>query len=135
MRARKVSDIHNRVILVNGTENSVLISIHQNSLPSSPVTHGAQVFWNRQAGADILAESVQQALKETINPGNEKLTRRIPDTIYLMKHVKAPAILVECGFLSNGSETDHLQQPSYQMKLASAIACGYLRRVGAKEAT
>ena len=45
IRQRKVSDLKNRVALVNGTENAVLVSIHQNSLPSSPSTHGAQVFW------------------------------------------------------------------------------------------
>ena len=50
MRQRKVSDIHNRVALVNGIPDAVLLSIHQNSLPSSPVTHGAQAFWNRQDG-------------------------------------------------------------------------------------
>ena len=134
MRARKVSDIHNRVELVNNMENSVLISIHQNSLPSSAVTHGAQVFWNRQEGAGALAESVQEVLNVTINTGNEKNIRRIPDTIYLMKHVTAPGILVECGFLSNSTETEKLQQPSYQLKLAAAIACGYLRCAGAEEA-
>ena len=43
LRQRKVSDIHNRAALVNQTPGAVLLSIHQNSLPSSPVTHGAQV--------------------------------------------------------------------------------------------
>ena len=135
MRARKVSDIHNRVEIVNSIENSVLISVHQNSLPSSAVTHGAQVFWNQQEGAETLAESVQEVLNELINSGNEKNTKRIPDTIYLMKHVTAPGILVECGFLSNSTETERLQQPSYQLKLAAAIACGYLRCAGAEEAS
>ena len=135
MRARKVSDIHNRVALVNGIENSVLISIHQNSLPSSTVTYGAQVFWNRQEGAEVLAESVQEILNKTVNTGNEKRTKRIPDSIYLMKHVTAPGILVECGFLSNTAETEQLQQPSYQLKLAAAIAGGYLRCAGGKEAS
>ena len=52
----------------------------------------------------------------------------------MMKHVTAPGILVECGFLSNSAETEKLQQPSYQLKLAAAIACGYLRCAGAEEA-
>jgi len=127
IRARKASDIRNRVALVNGTENAVLVSIHQNSLPSSPVTHGAQVFWNGQEGAQALAETVQTALNETVNPGNEKHAKAIAPTIYLMKHVTAPAILVECGFLSNGEETGRLQEPSYQTRLAAAITAGVLR--------
>ena len=127
IRARKASDIRNRVALVNHTENAVLLSVHQNSLPSSPVTHGAQVFWNQQADAEILAQIVQTSLNDVINQGNEKHPKRIPDTIYLMKHVTAPAILVECGFLSNSEEARILQTPSYQTKLAAAITIGYLR--------
>lgn len=126
MRQRKTSDLKNRVKLVEETENAILLSIHQNSLPSSPVTHGAQVFWNRQEEAEGLAEQVQEALNQSINAGNEKHPRPIPDSIYLMKHITAPGILVECGFLSNGPETELLQDPSYQLRLATAIVAGYL---------
>ena len=84
MRQRKSSDLKNRVKLVEATENAVLLSIHQNSLPSSPVTHGAQVFWNRREGAEVLAESIQNALNANVNAGNEKRPRQIPDSIYLM---------------------------------------------------
>ena len=52
LREKKVSDLHNRVALVNELPGAVLLSIHQNSLPSSPSTRGAQVFWNRQEGAE-----------------------------------------------------------------------------------
>jgi len=133
IRARKASDIRNRVALVNGTENAVLVSIHQNSLPSSPVTHGAQAFWNRQEGGEILAAIVQDSLNQAINAGNEKQAKKIPDTIYLMKHVMAPAVLVECGFLSHAEETKLLQEPSYQIKLAAAITAGGLRVLAGEE--
>lgn len=126
MRQRKSSDLKNRVRMVEETENAVLLSIHQNSLPSSPVTHGAQVFWNRQEGAEALAERVQDALNAGINAGNEKRPRQIPDSIYLMKNITAPGVLVECGFLSNAAETEQLQDPAYQLRLASAITAGYL---------
>ena len=127
IRARKASDIRNRVAIVNGTENAVLLSIHQNSLPSSTVTHGAQVFWNQQEGAKELAEAIQTSLNDTINVGNEKHTKQIPPTVYLMKHVTAPAMLVECGFLTNQEETGRLQDETYQRTLAISIAAGYLR--------
>jgi len=133
IRARKASDIRNRVSLVNSTPNAVLLSIHQNSLPSSPVTHGAQVFWNRQEGGEVLANVLQDALNQSINPGNEKHPKPIPATIYLMKHVTAPAALVECGFLSNQAETALLRHPAYQTKLAMAIAAGFLRVLAGEE--
>lgn len=126
MRQRKTSDLKNRVKLVEETENAVLMSIHQNSLPSSPVTHGAQVFWNRQEGAKELAASIQETLNATVNAGNSKQPRQIPDSIYLMKSISAPGVLVECGFLSNGPETERLQSPAYQLRLAAAVTAGYL---------
>lgn len=67
MRQRKVSDLHNRASFVNGVPNAVLLSIHQNSLPSSPVTHGAQTFWNRQEGAEALARTLQAGLNPVVN--------------------------------------------------------------------
>lgn len=126
MRQRKTSDLKNRVKLVEETENAVLLSIHQNSLPSSPVTHGAQVFWNRQEGAEALAGSIQETLNAAVNAGNDKRSRQIPESIYLMKNITAPGVLVECGFLSNGPETNRLQDPAYQLRLAAAVTAGYL---------
>lgn len=133
IRQRKASDLKNRVALVNATPNAVLLSIHQNSLPSSPVTHGAQVFWNRQEGAEALALLVQDSLNGTINVGNEKNAKQIPPTIFLMKNITAPGVIVECGFLSNAEETRRLQEPSYQRKLAAAIAAGCLRCLAGEE--
>ena len=124
LREKKVSDLKNRVALVNELDGAVLLSIHQNSLPSSPVTHGAQVFWNGGEGAEAWGTMVQDALNQTVNAGKEKQGRRIADSIYLMKHVQSPAVLVECGFLSNGEETVLLQKPDYQLTLATAIAAG-----------
>lgn len=124
MRERKVSDIHNRVAMINDTPNALLLSIHQNSLPSSTVTHGAQVFWNEKA--ELWAKATQEPLNSIIND-RAKEPRKIPSSIYLMNHVTVPAILVECGFLSNPQETGLLQTETHQMKLATTISAGYLR--------
>lgn len=126
IRERKVSDIRNRVALVNGTENGLLLSIHQNSLPSSPSTHGAFVFWNGVEGGENLAKALQDALNGSVNLGNEKEARQIPDSVYLMNHVTAPGALVECGFLSNAAEAAALRDPAYQTRLAVAITAGVL---------
>ena len=133
MKARKASDIQNRVALVNSAKSAVLLSIHQNSLPSSPITHGAQAFWNRENGAEALARRIQDSLNTVINPDRPKNPRLIPESIYLMNHVQAPAVLIECGFLSNREETLQLQESSYQTKLAAAITSGYLCCVSGEE--
>ena len=133
IRERKASDLRNRVTMANEAESNVLLSIHQNSLPSSPVTHGAQVFWNQQQGAEELACIVQDSLNAAINQGNEKHPKAISDSIYLMKHAQVPGALVECGFLSNEEETLLLQDAAYQMKLAASITAGYLRWAAGEE--
>ena len=72
---RKSSDLKNRADFVNRHDNAVLVSIHQNSLPSVPSVHGAQVFYNTIPSSDALAEYIQTALNATVNPGNEKIGR------------------------------------------------------------
>ena len=127
LRKEKVSDTKNRVALINSIANGRLISIHQNTLPGHPGVHGAQVFYGAVSGSDTYAAAVQQALNETVNVGNEKTPKPIGSDIYIMAHARCPAILVECGFLSNSSETALLLTGAYQTKLAAAIGCGYLQ--------
>lgn len=127
LRQEKVSDTQNRVTLINSVVGARLISIHQNTLPGHPEVHGAQTFYGTVNGSEAYAASVQQALNDAVNVGNEKNARAIGSDIYIMAHADCPAILVECGFLSNSTETALLLQPEYQIKLAMAIGCGYLQ--------
>lgn len=127
IRQQKVSDTKNRVALVNSIENARLISIHQNALAGHPSVHGAQVFYNAVGDSSTLAETMQQELNQTVNVGNEKGKKPISKDIYLMSHVTCPAVLVECGFLSNTAESEILQTPSYQMLLAMTICCAALK--------
>ena len=126
LREKKASDLKNRVALVNETPNAVLLSIHQNSLPASRRVHGAQAFHARTEGSEALAESVQVALNAAVNPGNEKSRKVIDKSVYLMKNIQCPAVLVECGFLSNAEEAARLRQADYQRKLAVTVAAGFL---------
>lgn len=125
LHQKKVSDLENRAALVNGLADAVLISIHQNSLPSSPKTRGAQVFYNGVGYAPELAAAAQERLNQAVNGEKEKTAKRISDSIYLTRHAQAPAVIVECGFLSNDGDTARLKEPEYQLHLAAAIAAGY----------
>ncbi len=127
LREKKVSDLKNRVALINQQSGAVLISIHQNSMPDHPSVHGAQVFYNAVSPGGELGMTVQGALNGAVNAGNEKNARAIDSTIYLMKNVRCPAILIECGFLSNPAETRLLLTDEYQVKLAACIAAGLLQ--------
>lgn len=125
LREKKISDLNNRVALINRTDNAFVISIHQNSLPSHPRVHGAKVFYNTIQPAVQAGNAVQNALNLAVNEGNERLVTAIDSTIYLMKESIRPAILVECGFMSNPEESEKLQEASYQLRLAAAVAAGF----------
>lgn len=127
IKEQKVSDLKNRVQMINSTPDATLISIHQNSLAGNSKVHGAQVFYNTVQPAAKIAESVQHAMNQVINSGNEKNCKAIDSSIYLLKEVQVPAILVECGFLSNKEETHLLCSADYQKQLAAVIASGYLQ--------
>ena len=118
--ARKVSDLKTRVNMVNKMENCILISIHQNHFTDSKYS-GAQVFYANTPDSRQLAESLQSAFTSTVNPGSNRIIK-VADGIYLMQHVNCPAVLVECGFLSNYEEESLLQTKQYQQKICSVLA-------------
>lgn len=132
MRERKVSDLHNRTKAVEQTENAVLISVHQNSFTDSKYS-GAQVFYAPTTGSQDFAERTQELLRGNLSPGNDRKAKPIPQSVYLMNHIRCKAILVECGFLTNPEEDRLLQTPEYQLKLAATLAEAYLQE-SAREA-
>lgn len=122
--ARKASDIRARVRLTEETPKAVLLSIHQNHFPESKY-RGAQVFYAAADGSRALAERLQTALGTQLDPDNHRACKKAGE-IYLLKHVSCPAVLVECGFLSNPAEEALLRTPEYQKKLAAVLCCGML---------
>ena len=118
--AKKVSDLKERVRIVNSTDNAVLISIHQNTYPSSQY-NGAQVFYAAGKGSQQLAEQLQSAFISTVNPGSKRSSKKA-DGVYLMQNIDCTGVLVECGFISNPTEEAKLRDPEYQKKLCCVIA-------------
>lgn len=116
---KKVSDIHNRVAMVNRTPDALLVSIHQNQFSESQY-RGAQVFYAQ--GSQELAELLQSELAAQVDPRNHRQCKQAKG-IYLLEHISCPAVLIECGFLSNPAEEALLRDAAYQKKLACAIAC------------
>ncbi len=125
LHEKKVSDIYNRVALIQATPNATLISIHQNSYPDSQYD-GFQVFYATTDDSQPLAEAVQTSLKANLNPENSREVKQIYDTVYLLNHSSCPAILVECGFLTNLQEAEKLETEGYQLQLAASILAGVL---------
>jgi N-acetylmuramoyl-L-alanine amidase len=125
LREQKRSDLENRVALINSTENGVLISIHQNMFPKS-ASHGTQVFYGRAEDVQWAGET-QARFCTILQPENDRQAAQISDSVYLMSHISCPALLVECGFLSNQTEEEQLKDPTYQKKLAGVLLASYLQ--------
>ena len=126
LREKKASDLRNRAQAVEQVENAVLISVHQNTFIDKKY-HGAQVFYAPTEGSRELAEAVQEALRAGLDPDNGRQAKPIPDSVYLLHHVTCPAVLVECGFLSNPEEEALLRSSRYQTKVAAVLAGAWLR--------
>lgn len=119
IRQKKQSDLNNRVTLVNGTENALLVSIHQNFFSDSRYS-GVQVFYAGNGDAR-LAEGLQSAANRFLTPGTNREAKPA-EGVYLMRKVHCPAILIECGFLSNPAELQNLKDAAYQKRLCAVIA-------------
>lgn len=127
LRKRKVSDIHNRFDVLEKNPDAVFISIHQNKFEDNS-QHGTQVFYSgNNDESKLLAESIQNSIVSVLQPDNSRVVKKSGSGIYLLYHAKLPAVLVECGFISNSAEVKKLNDENYRMKIAILIADGLIK--------
>ena len=79
------------------------------------------MFYNRQSGSQVLAESMQTAFRENLCPDNKRQIKKASG-VYLMDHINCTGVLIECGFLSNHREESLLRSEEYQQKICCIIA-------------
>ena len=127
----KEEDMKKRKEIIEEANADLTISIHLNSYPSDASVYGAQVFYapNKQKRTDDnsceqlsqkYGESIQKSLESNIEDGRERVSMEKSDT-YLLKNVRTPYVLVECGFLSNENECKRLKTAEYQQLIAASI--------------
>ena len=123
---RKRSDIHYRAEFVNERPNSILVSVHPNFFEQSQYK-GAQMFYSAANPDSLqLAEAIRSCITDTLQPENKR-ENKASNGIYLLDHVTVPAVIVECGFLSNPDEATLLCSHDYQLGMAEEIARGIIR--------
>lgn len=126
LREKKVSDLHRRVEICNESDNNILVSIHQNKFENN-VYSGAQVFYSvNHNDSMLLAEAVRNAVVSLLQNNNTRELKPANSDIYLLDNTVVPAIIVECGFLSNPEERSKLLDETYQSEMAYAISMGVL---------
>ena len=126
IRKRKVSDMKKRLEIFNSSEENTVISIHQNKFSESKY-HGTQIFYSpNNPKSKQLADSIKYSVKGLLQPDNERECKKADSGIYLLKNTNNPAVIVECGFISNGEECKNLLDSQYQKQMAYSITAGFL---------
>ena len=118
---KKRADLIARTEIANEAENSVFVSIHQNKFQSSKY-RGLQVFYSKNnLQSREIAEIIKKQNKQMIDKNNNREVKPAGREIYILDNLDIPAVLIECGFLSNSAEAELLNSDSYQKKLAFMI--------------
>ena len=123
---QKQSDMENRLAIINGQDNALFLSIHQNQF-TDPKYSGAQMFYPLEnADSERLAAIMQKSFVEFLQPDNKRETKPVTDEIYLLKNSNCPRVMAECGFLSNPEEAALLETDEYRSKVAFVLYTGIL---------
>ena len=126
IRKRKVSDMKKRLEIFNSPKENTIISIHQNKFSESKY-HGTQIFYSpNNPKSKQLADSIKYSVKGLLQPDNERECKKADSGIYLLKNTNNPAVIVECGFISNEEECKNLLDSQYQKQMAFSITAGFL---------
>jgi len=126
LSSTKQGDMYTRRVKANASQADIFVSIHQNSYHQGNV-HGAQVFYfNTSDNSRKLAEHIQQQIKEFVGT-NRRLEARPNKNYYVLRQTVMPAVIVECGFLTNYNERTRLTQADYQRRIAWGIYLGIVQ--------
>ncbi len=122
---RKLSDLKNRCNIAAEYPEAIFISIHLNSYSQSKYS-GFQAYYSEiNEDARVLASEIQSSVKERVQSNNKRVIKS-GSGLYLLDNVSNPAVLLECGFLTNAEECEKLSKKEYQKELSLAIVCGII---------
>lgn len=108
-----------RVAIANSYPNAIFVSIHFNSAKRSGAGGIETYFYNRESLP--LASAIHYYVAGGAPSSNRNVRRR---GYFVLRKTTVPAVLVECGFLTNPTEAAYAQTASYRQKLAEEIAAG-----------
>ena len=131
---KKMLDLGARRKIAEESENAVFVSIHMNSYPEERYS-GLQVFYSPNDNrSHTLAGLIQNTVQNHLQPQNNRKIKEATSSIYLLDRLQCPAVLVECGFLSNPHEADLLSQETYRQKMAFILFCSVMSYISAENA-
>lgn len=121
---QKKSDMQNRLEIFSKYSDGISLSIHQNQF-TDPQYSGAQMFYSADnSESEMLASAMQKQFVALLQPDNTRETKPVGDELYLLNNTECPALMIECGFLSNPEEAEKLESEDYQKQVAFTIMTG-----------
>lgn len=119
---KKILDLAARLRIARQTDNSIFVSIHMNSFPNEKY-NGLQVYYSKNdKNSKIMAQMIQNSAIKLLQPNNNRKPKEATSAIYLLDRLEKPAVLIECGFLSNPEDRNLLSTAEYRRKMSLMIA-------------
>ena len=118
----KLRDMQARKATIDNAHPNLVISVHMNKFSQS-YRVGPQVFYQEgKADGQILANSLQKVFNDCTGNSHEA----IAGDFYICRETDCPAVIVECGFLSNAGECEKLQTDAYREQICDYIFSGVM---------
>ena len=127
IRQKKITDMKTRLKIMEDNPEAIFVSVHLNKYTAAS-PKGTQVFYAPKAeGSYELAESIQSSAISMLQPENHRKVKKAGKDTMLLYRAPIPAVIVECGFLSNPQELERLKDEEYQSEMAFSIAVGIIK--------
>lgn len=121
-----MQDLRGRLAIAEAHNGIPFISIHMNKFPQSKY-RGLQVYYSvNDSTGQLLASAIQSSVKTYVQADNDREIKPATSAIYLLHNMTSPAVLVECGFLSNEEEARLLEDGEYRTTLCLSLAIGFI---------
>lgn len=130
IRNQKLSDMDNRLEIVQSYPDSIFLCIHQNNY-TDPQYFGGQMFYNNNNPDNRTLAQIMQNRFAQLQHGNDREIKLTGDELFLLKSNPNPSLMIECGFMSNPDEEAKLGTAEYQQQLAFTIYSGVLEYLDA----
>lgn len=123
---KKKADMYKRLDIMKKSKADIFVSIHINKFNQAKY-RGAEVLYSSNfVQSTLLAQLIMDRIKEIDPLVQTRNIKQAEKTLFLMKNAAIPAVIVECGFLSNPEDEQLLSDKKYQARLAGAICDGIL---------
>lgn len=119
---KKKLDLAARLEIMKQYDNAIFVSIHMNAFTDKTCS-GLQVWYSKNLPESYeLAKIIQNNARLRLQPNNKRVVKAATSAIHLLENATCPAVLIECGFLSNPEEAALFENAEYREEVAQNIA-------------